>query len=212
MSTTPQRNTSILWLPFALLGSAVAVGSIAALATTGQTPRRLLPGLVPFDERDVEAVARMLASENPRGSLALHIEQVFTQVRRALKRGVSLYDQITAGSGYGGQGEREPGEGRRPVATERPATPVLRERARAILEGAHASQYAGATKFFEPQTQDRAFAIAEIGRMKKTVGLPLTKDELRLLKYKRDAGTIRADWRREGARPLGQIDGVEFWS
>ncbi len=79
--------------------------ALSATRTAQSVPRDQL-GLLAFDERDVEAAARMLASENSSGPLSLHVEQLFTQVRQAIKRGVRLYDQITAGSDFGGQGER----------------------------------------------------------------------------------------------------------
>jgi hypothetical protein len=60
-----------------------------------------LPGI---DPRDVEAAARMIASENPKGSRRLHIEQVWTQIL-SMQRAQSLYDRITAGSRWGPQVE-----------------------------------------------------------------------------------------------------------
>lgn len=195
------------WLVVAFLGGAAVVSAVALLNRSAGTE----VGLLPFDDFDVEAAARMLASENPSGALELHTEQVYTQVRRALRRGVSLHEQITAGLGYGGQGEGSGGK-KRPVATERPATPAFRERARQILSGEYASRLAGATKFFEPRQQNLAFAIAEAARRKKAAGLPLLPQEERLLKYKRDAEEVRARWRKDGARPLGEVGGVEFWS
>lgn len=194
------------WLVLTLLGGVAVVGAVALLRSSGGTE----VGLLPFDDLDVEAAARMLASENPGGSPELHTEQIHTQVRGALRRGISLHQQITAGLGYGGQGEGSGGK-RRPVATEKPVTPALRERARRILRGEYVSRMAGATRFFEPLVQDRAFALAESARRKKAAGLPLLPKEDRLLKYKRDAEEVRARWRREGAQQLGSVEGVEFW-
>ena len=203
MSKTQGPN----WLVLGLLGGVAVVGAVALVNGSSGTEA----GLLPFDDLDVEAAARMLASENPRASLELHIEQIYTQVRRALRRGISLHEQITAGLGYGGQGERV-GKKERPVATGLPATPALRERARRILSGEYASRLAGATAFFEPAVQEQVFAIAEAARRKKAMGLPLTPREERLLKYKRDSNAVRADLKKGGSRPLGTVDGVEFWS
>ena len=199
------------WADLAILGTVVlGSGALGYLALrSGPAVRQ---GLLPFDDRDVEAAARMLASENPRHSVDLHVEQVYTQVRQAIRRGISLYDQITAGSGYGEQGERSGSGGVRPVSTAASTTTALSERARAILEGAYPSRFERATKFFEPGQQERAFAIAEIARMKREAGLPLEAQEQRLLKYKRDAKAVREHWEQSGGQRLGIIDGVEFWS
>lgn len=164
-----------------------------------------------FTEADVEAAARMLASENPRGSRALHIEQIHTQLR-SRKPGQALYDRITAGSGWGPQGRQSAGGSVRPVSTEAPATPALRQVAREVLAGLHASQLPGARKFFEPATQDRAFAIAERARQKRAAGQSLSQAEARLLGYRRNAEEVRRKWQAEGARYLGTIDGVEFFT
>src|SRR5262249_9738831 len=100
--------------------------------TASRRPKvQILPPETPFSTLDIEAVARMLASENPRGSEQLHIEQVFTQLR-SRKRGESLYDRITAGSGWGRQGVRNPPGRRRPVSTAEPATLAFRALAHSI--------------------------------------------------------------------------------
>ena len=195
------------WLVAGFLGGVALIGAVALIRSSSGTE----VGLLPFDDLDVEAAARMLASENPRGSLELHTEQLYTQIRRALRRGISLHEQITAGLGYGGQGEGSGGKVR-PVATGQPATPALRERARRILSGEYDSRLAGATKFFEPEQQDQIFVLAEAARKKNAMGLPLTPREERLLKYKRDASAVRAKWKKDGSRLLGDVEGIEFWS
>ena len=163
-----------------------------------------------FTEADVEAAARMLASENPHGSQALHIEQVHTQLR-SRKPGQSLFARITAGSGWGPQGRRRPGGGVRPVSTAAPATPALRQLAREVLAGLHPSRFPGAQKFFEPAVQDRAVVVGARARSKQAVGLPLTPEEQRLLGYRLSAEQVRKKWRAEGAKYLGTLDGVEFF-
>lgn len=198
------------WAPI-LAAGAVAAGSVAAIVALGRRPTMPAAAIIPFDDRDVEAAARMLASENPSGSLQLHVEQVYTQARQALRKGIQLYDQITAGSGFGGQGEKSWLGGVRPVSTSKPASSMLLQRAREILEGRHRSQFERATKYFEPAAQNRAFAIAERGRKKQAAGEPLTAEEARLLKYRRDASSVRARW-GQGGMHLGTVDGVEFWS
>lgn len=204
-------------LAAAVIGTAV-LGGAAALAMSW--PRREASGGLPSDdwqtaprytESDVEAGARMLASENPKGSRSLHIEQLFTQLRSA-KPGQSLFDRITAGSGWGPQGERAAGGGVRPVATTEPATPALRQLVRQVLDGQHRSQLPGARKFFEPDEQDRAFAIAERARKKQRTGEKLTPQEQRLLRYHHNAEDIRKKWLSEGARFVERIGSVEFFT
>ena len=111
-----------------------AVGLVAAFATVAAMPpprRRAL--ILAYDDQDVEAAARMLASENPTGSQALHIEQVWSQLN-ASRPGESLFDRITAGSGFGPQGRRSWPGGKRPVATDESARPQDRMLVREILE------------------------------------------------------------------------------
>ena len=155
------------WIVGAVLGGTALVGGVLLAVSAGSAPsekrRTVLPSddwqsTATYTEADVEAAARMLASENPRGSRALHIEQIHTQLR-ARKPGQDLFDRITAGSGFGPQGERRAGGGTRPVATGEPATPALRQLARQVLEGLHPSSLPGARKFFEPEQQDCALAV-----------------------------------------------------
>lgn len=164
-----------------------------------------------YTEADVEAAARMLASEKASGSRALHIEMVHTQLR-ARKPGQSLYDRITAGSGWGPQGERSGTGGVRPVSTEQLATPALRQLARDLLEGQHPSMLPGARKFFEPAQQDRALALAKRARTKQAAGQSLTAKEKRLLGYRHSAEEVRTKWLAAGAHYVGTLDETEFFT
>lgn len=164
-----------------------------------------------YTQADVEAGARMIASENPRASRRLHIEQVYTQLR-ARKRGESLFDRITADSGWGEQGEARPPGRKRPVSTDKPADDEGRELVRAILDGLHPSELRGARKFFEPSQSDLAFAIGERARGKIARGETLSKQERRLLKYHKNADAVRREWLGDGSRYLQTIDGVEFYT
>lgn len=202
----------------ALGGTALVSGLLVAIAAwprPGQQTARLPSDdwqtAPTYTEADVEAAARMLASENPRGSRALHIEQIHTQLR-ARKAGQSLFDRITAGSGWGPQGSRAPGGGVRPVSTEEAATPALRQLAREVLDGVHPSVLPGARKFFEPAQQDRALAVAERARTKQAAGQTLTPQEKRLLGYRRSAAEVRQRWLADGARHVGTLDSVEFYT
>lgn len=170
----------------------------------------------PYSELDVEAAARMLASENPQGSERLHIEQVWTQLRWTepgrKRRAKSLYDRITAGSSWGAQGQRKPPGGVRPVATTQPAQRRFRKLVEEVLEGRHPSKLPGATKFFEPAVQDRAFALGEAARKKRAAGGVLSDPEKKYLAYRRNAADKRAQWLAEGAQLVGIVDGIEFFT
>ena len=155
---------------------------------TPSIPARLPQRLETYTEDDVEAAARMLASENPRGSEQLHIEQIWTQLR-SRRHGQSLYQRITAGSGYGQQGDRKAPGGKRPVATVEPATNRFRLLAESVLRGERSSTLLGARKYFEPEQQDRAFAKAEAARKILAAGGVLTKAQQRLIGYKMDDDT-----------------------
>ena len=210
------------WLIGAAIGGTALMGGVlltlAAWPRTPQRPPR--PGSLPSDDwqgvpsytdADVEAAARMLASENARGSQALHIELIHAELR-ARKPGQDLFDRITAGSGWGPQGERRLGGRVRPVSTQEPATPALRQLAREVLEGLHPSTLPTARKFFEPAQQDRALAVGIRARQKQAAGLPLSKQEKRLIGYYHSAEEQRKRWLSDGAKYIGSVDGVEFYS
>lgn len=100
----------------------------------------------------------------------------------------------------------------RPVSTEEPATPALRQLAREVLAGVHPSTLPTARKFFEPAQQDRALAVGVRARQKQDAGLPLTKQEKRLIGYYRSADELRRSWLSEGAKYAGTIEGFEFYT
>lgn len=197
----------------ALLGLAGA-GLAVVAATRRETARHRFPPDAPlesFTENDVEALARMFASENPRASRQLHIEQAWTEIR-SRRRGQSLFDRITAGSGFGHQAEQKNGGGVRPVSTEEPATEKFRALAREILSGLAESKLPGAKMFFEPDQQDKAFAIGKRGREKLSRGEPLTRQEKRLIRYESDAAGLRLRWLAKGHEYIGSLEGLEFYS
>ena len=210
------------WIVGAVIGGTALLGGVvltlAAWPRTAQRPA--MPGSLPsddwqttpsFTEADVEAAARMLASENARGSKALHIELIHAELR-ARKPGQDLFDRLTAGSGWGRQGERTPGGGVRPVSTEEPATPALRQLAREVLAGLHPSTMPAARKFFEPAQQDRALAVGVRARQKRAEGMPLSKQEQRLIHYYHSADEQRKKWLSDGSKYVGSLDGVEFFT
>ena len=166
----------------AAVGGASVVGAVALLAGLlggKRSPRVALSG----SAADEEAIARMLASENERGSERLWAELIWSQLRSLGT--ASIWQHITAGQGYGPQG------GARPVSSDKPATTATRAYAARFLADLPPSSLPGARRFFEPLQQDRVFAIAESARRKLASGQPLTRQEQRLRLYKSDANDIR---------------------
>ena len=196
----------------ALLGIGGVALALSVASRSRQTNRMPTATIESFSERDVEALARMFASENPRASKQLHIEQAWTQIR-SRRRGQSVFDRITGGAGFGTQEERDPKKGAlRPVSTALPATDAFRELAREILAGVVESAMPGARTFFDPDQQDKAFAVGKRAREKRARGETLTKQEARLIHYVSDAADIRRRWLKEGHRFVDSLDGVEFYT
>lgn len=187
----------------AAVGGASVIGAmalVAGLLSGKRSPRVALSG----SAADEEAIARMLASENERGSEQLWAELIWSQLRSLGT--ASIWQRITAGQGYGPQG------GARPVSSDKPATTATRAYAARFLADLPPSSLPGARRFFEPLQQDRAFAIAEEARRKLASGQPLTRQEQRLRLYKSDANDIRRRWAEKGHRYVGTVEGVEFWT
>jgi hypothetical protein len=187
----------------AAVGGASVIGAmalVAGLLSGKRSPRVALSG----SAADEEAIARMLASENERGSERLWAELIWSQLRSLGT--ASIWQRITAGQGYGPQG------GARPVSSDKPATTATRAYAARFLADLPPSSLPGARRFFEPLQQDRAFAIAESARRKLASGQPLTRQEQRLRLYKSDANDIRRRWASKGHRYIGTVEGVEFWT
>lgn len=219
ISHDSDAGSGLLW---ALGLSAVAVLGIAALAlrrpsaSLVRNPSKPPPPPPPkprpapvdpnYDAKDIEALARMVASENPRASDELHVEQIFTQMRQAKRYHQRLYDRVTAGQGYGKQNDK------RPVSTAEDARQADRDLVRSVLDGDKSSRLPGATKYFEPDQSDKAFAVAERARAKQKQGEKLTANETRLLGYHKNADMVRADWAKGGTHAIDTIDGVEFWT
>jgi murein DD-endopeptidase MepM/ murein hydrolase activator NlpD len=151
----------------------------------------------------------MLASEDGQGSPQLWTELIGSQLH-ARKAGETLYARITAGSGYGRQGERSWSGRTRPVSTDQEALPMHRSWAREVLSGLHTPRFESAIAFFDPAQQDKAYAVAQRARVKQAQGLPLTEQEKRLSHYRKTAAEVRADWQKT-LRRVGTIDGVEFY-
>lgn len=187
----------------AALVGVVAAASIAAIAVAVAAQSQQRADSVVSDQ-DLEALGRMLSSENPTGSVRLWVEQCWTQLR-ARRRGQSIYARITAGQGWG------PQDSKRPVSTENPATGLALMVARLVLLG-HELSNLPARKFFEPAQQDKAYTVATKARAKIASGLPITPQERRLLGYRSSADDVRRRWAADGSKFLAVIDGVEFWT
>lgn len=194
-----ERNTALL------LGAGLTALTALALALLGAAPGKGGTPSNVADSLDLEALARMIASENPRGSQRLWVEQIWTQLR-ARKPSQSIYDRITGGKGWGDQ------DSRRPVSTVNPPTAKHLMLARLVLLGDAVSEFGKSRKFFEPRQQDLAFRVAEVARAKQRRGEAITDQEKRLLGYRHDADGIRRKWSSEGSQLVGTIDDVEFWS
>lgn len=178
-----------------------------ALQASNQDGTSGLPGV---DAEDLEAAARMIASENGSGSKVLWAELIGSQLH-ARRPGQTLYQRITAGSGFGPQGDRAASGGIRPVSTDQPAQPQHRAFATEVLAGRHPARFADAVAFFEPAQVDKAHQIALRAREKLKQGLALTPQEQRLRLYRKTADEVRADWGKT-LRLVGIIDGVEFYA
>lgn len=169
-----------------------------------------IPAETPFSTLDIEAAARMLASENPRGSERLHVEQIWTQLR-SRRKGQSLYNRLTQGSGWGIQGSRIRPGGIRPVSTAEPPNDIFRRLVNRVLRGEIPSILPGAKKFFDPAVLDQALKIGREAQRKLKVGEPLTRQERRLRYYKKSAAEVRRDWLKT-SKLVGVIDGIEFYT
>lgn len=216
-----ESRPSHFWL-FAIGGAFIARAFTTKSQTLPEVPEpELLPPLrkprrqsvrteTPFSTLDIEAAARMLASENPRGSERLHAEQLWTQLR-SRTHGQSLYSRITQGSGWGMQGSRIRPGGIRPVSTAKETNDTFRRLVHRVLRGEIPSTLQGAKKFFEPAGLDKTLKMGQEARRKLAAGEPLTQQERRLRYYKKSAAEVRQDWLRT-SKLVGTIDGVEFYT
>ena len=168
-----ERKGDAALAALAVVGTAVTIGGFAvAVALSRRVAERALPPSrqpipteIPppprdFSDEDVDAAARMLASEDGQGSPQLWTELIGSQLH-ARKAGETLYARITAGSGYGRQGERSWSGRTRPVSTDQEALPMHRSWAREVLSGLHTPRFESAIAFFDPAQQDKAYAVAQ---------------------------------------------------
>ena len=160
-----------------------------------------------FTLQDVEAAARMIASENRREGERLKVEQIWAELR-AKRKSESLYDRITKGQGYGVQNKK------RPVATGTKPTEAERELVWEVLRGNKPSRLPGARKYFEPDEEDRIYRQVTRARADLKAHRPISprSQELIAAGYGKTAAEVRADWASKGAKLVGVVGPVEFWT
>ena len=160
-----------------------------------------------FTLQDVEAAARMIASENRREGELLKVEQLWAELR-AKRRSESLFDRITKGQGWGVQNKR------RPVATGTAPTDAERELVWEVLRGNKPSTLPGARKYFEPEQEDRIYRQVTQARADLKAGKTISPRSQQLIAagYGKTADEVRQDWAVDGARMVGVVGPVEFWT
>lgn len=160
---------------------------------------------IPLDEREVEALARVVASEAGSGTRAEQLGIAWTVRNRF--RGKSIY---AVQYPWRSQKGSDP-----PFSSARPAKPEHYALARQVLAADQSEDpTGGATSFFEPRMQDIFFKAGEMARRGETGdrvidGVKLT-DITRFKNYKKDADTIRQNWSK-GSAVVATAGRFEFW-
>ncbi len=134
-----------LWI-WIVIGLA-ATGLIAAIWFTG--PKELM---IP-DDADVEALGRMIASENPRDSELIQTAIAWTAVNEASRRGKTVADLLMPDGIPSGQNT-----GGRYASTRNPSTDATRSIAYDVLSGQSSDPTGGAIQFDSPRAQRAALA------------------------------------------------------
>lgn len=180
----------------------------AAPIAMPELPPTAKPGSsgIAADDREVEALARGIASEAGDGPLAEQ-RAVAWSIRNML-RGKSIY---AVAHPWRAQKGRNP-----PFSSAREAREEHRKLAREVLAADQSEDpTGGSTSFFEPRMQD---AFAEFGEMaragKKGAAVSRngvkTSDVTRFKNYHRDAAGIRAKW-SPGSTLYARAGRFEFW-
>lgn len=174
-------------IPLVLIGAGLVAAGVRAELRRGSRIRGLAPD-------DIDALARVITSEAGSGSLAEKRAIGWTVRNRAAKARKSIAQLVCAPCG-----PQEPG---RPFSSRQPATAEARRIAAEILAAPPGGDpTAGATAFFEPALQDK---LAKAGGIRTPEG--------KVVKYTKDAKTIRAKWIAEGQRPRGSVGRFEFFA
>jgi hypothetical protein len=117
------------------------------------------------DEDDVEALGRMIASENPRDSYLVQSAIAWTAVNEAARRHMPVSELVMPNGLPGPQAGRY-------CSTANPSTSGTRDVAFDVLSGKTADPTDGAVQFDAPRTQDALYrqwvTAGSPGKAKKT--------------------------------------------
>ena len=200
-------------LPLFLIVASVTTILVVVLSVDDEEPAAPVPFVgpstgsanIPIVDTEVEALARIIASEA--GSGTRGEQNAIGWTARNRYRGKSIYATQYP---WRAQKGSDP-----PFSSARPATAAHHALAREILEADQsADPTGGATSFFEPKMQDifcKAGAMARAGETGDRVidGVRLT-DITRFKNYKKDANTIRQKW-SSGSTVYATAGRFEFW-
>ena len=138
-----------------------------AAGTVRESPRTLLAQARRFDPQttlEELTAARLIASERDSGNPTEWAAIVDAELNRARRRKKpSLFASLTSAGTFGRQGRRAPGGRKRRAATRRDPTLAQLRIARRVLSGELRGVSRGATRFFDPRTQERLFRKGDKG-------------------------------------------------
>lgn len=196
-----------------IFGGGVAILAIALTAGDDEEPAAPVPFVGPptgssgiqLVDAEVEALARIIASEAGSGTLAE--QRAIGWTARNRFRGKSIYAEQFPWRAQ--KGSDPPFSSARPAGKEHIA--LARE---ILLADQSADPTGGSTSFFEPRMQDIFFKAGELARAGQTGdrvidGVKLT-DITRFKNYKKDATTIRKNW-SSGSTIYATAGRFEFW-
>lgn len=161
--------------------------------------------LAKLDPKEVEALARVIASEAGSGS-PIEMRAIAWTVRNRAK-GKSLYSIFYPWRAQSGSNP--------PASSARPATMATGAIAEQVLSlPQSADPTGGATSFFEPKMQDIFFKAGELARSgekgdRVIDGVKLT-DITRFKNYRKNAQQIRESWSK-GSTLYATAGRFEFW-
>jgi len=203
-----------LIVPLLLIGGGTA-GILAAVFSKGEDGEPVEPIAIPedapsgasADSNEIEALARVIASEAGAGTPGEKKAIAWTVRNQARARKKSIYELEFPWRSQKG--------GNPPFSSARPASDSHRALARGILaEPISNDSTGGATSFFEPRMQDIFFKAGELARAgetgNRTIDGVLLTDITRFKFYKKDADTIRQKWGR-GSGLYASAGRFEFW-
>lgn len=160
---------------------------------------------IPSTQEEIEALARVIASEAGSGTPAE--QRCIAWCVRNRFRGKSIYAKQHPWRSQKG--------GDPPFSSARPASDAHRRLAGEVLAADQSQDpTGGATSFFEPRMQDLFFKAGELARKGETgdrrIDGVLLTDISRFKFYKKDAAAIRASWGKSSA-VYATAGRFEFW-